>query len=60
MAACNISGWNVPAIHGVSLLPSGVPRSSAATMPVWARLLGGGFGEASTTAAARLVGLASA
>lgn len=57
MAACNITGWNVLAIHGVSLLPSGRAAILGYTMPVWSALLGAWFlGEALDRR--RLAGLA--
>lgn len=39
LAACNIAGWNVFAIFGVSFLPSGRAAILGYTMPVWAALL---------------------
>ena len=39
LAACNIAGWNVFAILGVSYLPSGRAAILGYTMPVWAALL---------------------
>ncbi len=39
LAACNIAGWNVFAIYGVSMLPSGRAAILGYTMPVWSALL---------------------
>lgn len=39
MAACNIVGWNMFAIYGVSLLPSGRAAILGYTMPIWSALL---------------------
>lgn len=39
MAAFNISGWNMLAIYGVSLLPSGRAAILGYTMPLWSALL---------------------
>ncbi len=39
MASCNIVGWNMFAIWGVSLLPSGRAAILGYTMPVWSALL---------------------
>lgn len=39
MAACNIVGWNMFAIYGVSMLPSGRAAILGYTMPVWSALL---------------------
>ena len=39
LAACNITGWNVFAIYGVSLLPSGRAAVLGYTMPIWSALL---------------------
>ncbi len=39
MASCNIVGWNMFAIYGVSLLPSGRAAILGYTMPVWSALL---------------------
>ena len=39
LAACNIAGWNVFAILGVSFLSSGRAAILGYTMPVWAALL---------------------
>ena len=39
LASCNIIGWNVFAIYGVSLLPSGRAAILGYTMPVWSALL---------------------
>lgn len=36
---CNIIGWNVPAIYGVLLLPSGRAALLGYTMPLWSSLL---------------------
>ncbi|MCK9380845.1 MAG: DMT family transporter [Sulfuritalea sp.] len=39
LASCNIVGWNVFAIYGVSLLPSGRAAILGYTMPLWSALL---------------------
>lgn len=39
MAACNIAGWNMFAIYGLSLLPSGRAAILGYTMPIWSALL---------------------
>ena len=39
LAACNIAGWNVFAIYGVSMLPAGRAAILGYTMPVWSALL---------------------
>jgi hypothetical protein len=39
MASCNIVGWNMFAIYGVSLLPSGRAAILGYTMPIWSALL---------------------
>ena len=39
LSACNIIGWNVFAIYGVSLLPSGRAALLGFTMPVWSAIL---------------------
>jgi drug/metabolite transporter (DMT)-like permease len=39
MASCNIVGWNMFAIYGVSLLPSGRAAILGYTMPLWSALL---------------------
>lgn len=39
MASCNIMGWNMFAIYGVSLLPSGRAAILGYTMPIWSALL---------------------
>ena len=39
MAGCNIVGWNMFAIYGVSLLPSGRAAILGYTMPIWSALL---------------------
>ena len=43
MAACNIAGWNMFAIYGVSLLPSGRAAILGYTMPIWSALLSAWF-----------------
>jgi drug/metabolite transporter (DMT)-like permease len=39
LASCNIVGWNVLAIYGVSMLPSGRAAILGYTMPLWSALL---------------------
>ena len=39
LSACNIIGWNIFAIYGVSLLPSGRAALLGFTMPVWSAIL---------------------
>jgi drug/metabolite transporter (DMT)-like permease len=39
MASCNIAGWNLFAIYGVSMLPSGRAAILGYTMPIWSALL---------------------
>lgn len=39
LASCNIVGWNVFAIYGVSMLPSGRAAILGYTMPLWSALL---------------------
>jgi drug/metabolite transporter (DMT)-like permease len=39
LASCNIVGWNMFAIYGVSLLPSGRAAILGYTMPIWSALL---------------------
>lgn len=39
LAFCNILGWNVLSIYGVSFLPSGRAALLGYTMPVWSMLL---------------------
>jgi len=39
LALTNIAGWNVLAVYGVSLLPSGRAALLGYTMPVWSMLL---------------------
>ena len=39
LATCNIIGWNVFAIYGVSMLPSGRAAILGYTMPLWSALL---------------------
>ena len=39
LAACNIVGWNVFAIYGVGLLPSGRAALLGYTMPLWSMTL---------------------
>lgn len=39
LSLCNILGWNVLAIYGVSLLPSGRAALLGYTMPLWSVLL---------------------
>ena len=39
LSVCNIIGWNVFAIYGVSLLPSGRAALLGFTMPVWGAIL---------------------
>lgn len=38
LASCNIVGWNMFAIYGVSLLPSGRAAILGYTMPIWSAL----------------------
>lgn len=56
MAACNIVGWNMFAIYGVSLLPSGRAAILGYTMPIWSALLSIWFLDERLTAR-RLIGL---
>jgi drug/metabolite transporter (DMT)-like permease len=39
LTACNIAGWNVFAIYGIDLLPSGRAALLGYTMPLWSILL---------------------
>ncbi|MDK9702881.1 MAG: DMT family transporter [Sulfuritalea sp.] len=39
LASCNIVGWNIFAIYGVSMLPSGRAAILGYTMPLWSALL---------------------
>jgi drug/metabolite transporter (DMT)-like permease len=57
MASCNIVGWNMLAIYGVSLLPSGRAAILGYTMPIWSALLSVWFLKEPLTRR-RLVGLA--
>lgn len=57
MASCNIVGWNMFAIYGVSLLPSGRAAILGYTMPIWSALLSVWFLNEPLTRR-RLVGLA--
>ncbi|MDP2132710.1 MAG: DMT family transporter [Sulfuritalea sp.] len=57
MAACNITGWNIFAIYGVSLLPSGRAAILGYTMPIWSALLSVWFLNEPLTRR-RLLGLA--
>ena len=57
MASCNIVGWNMCAIYGVSLLPSGRAAILGYTMPIWSALLSVWFLDERLTRR-RLVGLA--
>ncbi|MBI3093545.1 MAG: DMT family transporter [Rhodocyclales bacterium] len=57
MAACNITGWNMFAIYGVSLLPSGRAAILGYTMPIWSALLSVWFLHEPITRR-RLIGLA--
>lgn len=57
MASCNIVGWNMFAIYGVSLLPSGRAAILGYTMPIWSALLSIWFLNEPLTRR-RLVGLA--
>lgn len=57
MAACNIAGWNMLAIYGVSLLPSGRAAILGYTMPLWSALLSVWFLDEPLTRR-RLAGLA--
>ncbi len=56
MASCNIVGWNMFAIYGVSLLPSGRAAILGYTMPIWSALLSIWFLDERLTAR-RLIGL---
>ncbi len=56
MASCNIVGWNMFAIYGVSLLPSGRAAILGYTMPIWSALLSIWFLDERLTAR-RLAGL---
>ena len=56
MASCNIVGWNMFAIYGVSLLPSGRAAILGYTMPIWSALLSVWFLDERFTRR-RLVGL---
>ena len=57
MASCNIVGWNMFAIYGVSLLPSGRAAILGYTMPIWSALLSAWFLNEPLTPR-RLIGLA--
>ena len=57
MASCNIVGWNMFAIYGVSLLPSGRAAILGYTMPIWSALLSAWFLNEPLTRR-RLTGLA--
>lgn len=57
LASCNIVGWNMFAIYGVSLLPSGRAAILGYTMPIWSALLSVWFLNEPLTRR-RLVGLA--
>ena len=57
MASCNIVGWNMFAIYGVSLLPSGRAAILGYTMPIWSALLSAWFLNEPLTRR-RLIGLA--
>jgi drug/metabolite transporter (DMT)-like permease len=57
LASCNIVGWNMFAIYGVSLLPSGRAAILGYTMPIWSALLSIWFLNEPLTRR-RLVGLA--
>ena len=57
MASCNIVGWNMFAIYGVSLLPSGRAAIHGYTMPIWSALLSAWFLNEPLTRR-RLIGLA--
>ncbi len=57
MASCNIVGWNMFAIYGVSLLPSGRAAILGYTMPIWSALLSVWFLHEPLTRR-RLIGLA--
>ncbi len=56
LASCNIVGWNMFAIYGVSLLPSGRAAILGYTMPIWSALLSVWFLNEPLTRR-RLVGL---
>lgn len=43
LASCNIVGWNMFAIYGLSLLPSGRAAILGYTMPLWSALLSAWF-----------------
>ena len=49
LALCNIVGWNMFAIYGVSLLPSGRAAILGYTMPIWSALLSVWFLDESFT-----------
>lgn len=57
MASCNIVGWNMFAIYGVSLLPSGRAAILGYTMPIWSALLSAWFLNEPLTPR-RMIGLA--
>jgi len=57
LASCNIVGWNMFAIYGVSLLPSGRAAILGYTMPIWSALLSVWFLDERLTRR-RLIGLA--
>lgn len=56
LASCNIVGWNMFAIYGVSLLPSGRAAILGYTMPIWSALLSVWFLDERLTPR-RLIGL---
>lgn len=57
LASCNIVGWNIFAIYGVSMLPSGRAAILGYTMPLWSALLSVWFLKEPLTRR-RLTGLA--
>jgi drug/metabolite transporter (DMT)-like permease len=57
LASCNIVGWNIFAIYGLSLLPSGRAAILGYTMPLWSALLSVWFLNEPLTRR-RLIGLA--
>lgn len=57
LASCNIVGWNIFAIYGVSMLPSGRAAILGYTMPLWSALLSVWFLNEPLTRR-RLIGLA--
>jgi drug/metabolite transporter (DMT)-like permease len=56
LASCNIVGWNIFAIYGVSMLPSGRAAILGYTMPLWSALLSVWFLKEPLTRR-RLIGL---